>query len=48
MLAKHAEVHQHVAFELVADEEAEAARGVEPFHPAGDRQAAPRPRKDRH
>ena len=37
MLAKHAEVEQHVALELVADEEAEAARRVEPFHAAGDR-----------
>ena len=38
MLAKDAEVQQHVALEPVADEEAEAARGVEPFHTAGDRQ----------
>ena len=34
MLAKHAEMQQDVAVELVADDEAEAARGVEPFHPA--------------
>ena len=34
MLAKHAEVQQHVALESVADEEAEATRRVEPFHPA--------------
>ena len=37
MLAQHAEMEQDVAVELVADEEAEAARRVEPFHPAGDR-----------
>jgi len=37
MLAKDAEVQQHVAFEPVAHEEAEAASGVEPLHTAGDR-----------
>ena len=37
MLAKHAEMEQHVAVDLVADQEAEAARRVEPFHAAGDR-----------
>ena len=36
MLAKHAEMDQDVAVELVADQEAEAARGVEPFDPALD------------
>ena len=40
MLAKHAEMEQHVALDLVADEEAEAARRVEPFHPAGDRRGS--------
>ena len=37
MLAKHAEMEQHVAVDVVADQEAEAARRVEPFHPAGNR-----------
>ena len=37
MLAKHAEVQQHVTVDLVADDEAEPARRVEPFHPACDR-----------
>ena len=39
VLAKDAEVEQHVALEPIADEEPESPRGVEPFHPAGDRQA---------
>ena len=34
MLAKHAEMNQDVAVELIADEEAESARRVEPFDPA--------------
>ena len=37
VLAQHAEVQQHVAFDLLADEEAEAARRIEPFYAAGDR-----------
>ena len=37
VLAKHAEVQQHVAVDLVADDKAEATRRVEPFHPARDR-----------
>ena len=36
MFAKHAEVEQDVAVELVADEEAEAPRRVEPFDPPDD------------
>ena len=37
MLAKHAEVQQHVAVDLVADDKPKAARRVEPFHPARNR-----------
>src|SRR6185503_7245666 len=37
VLAKHAEMKQHVAVDLVADEETEPARRVEPFHPPRDR-----------
>ena len=36
MLAKHAEMDEDVAVELVADQEAEAAGGVEPLHLARD------------
>ena len=37
MLAEHAEVEQHVAVEVIAHKETEAAGGVEPFHPSDDR-----------
>ena len=37
MLAKHAEVEKHVPLHILADDKAEAASRVEPFHPAGDR-----------
>src|SRR6185369_8274456 len=36
MLLEHAEMDENVAVGLVADDEAEAARGVEPFDGAGD------------
>ena len=37
MVLEHAEMNQYVAFAVVADEEAEAARRVEPFDPARHR-----------
>ena len=37
VLAKHAEVQQHVAIDIVADQETEPARRIEPFHTARDR-----------
>ena len=40
MFAKHAEMQEHVAVDVVADDESEPAGRVEPFHPAGDRRAS--------
>ena len=37
MLAEYAEMKQHVTFELVANEEPEAAGRIEPFHSSGHR-----------
>ena len=37
VFAKDAEVQQHIALEAITNEETESPRGVEPFHPSGDR-----------
>src|SRR5206468_8645391 len=37
VVAKHAEVQENVAFDVVADQEAEPAGRVEPLHATGDR-----------